>query len=259
MNYFARIKDTITKIVQGKSEHQFLHFLHIGKTGGTALVYALNQHGYCVQSPQRAQANMPDIYDLNTHDENSPLTIYIHPHNEPLRSVPVGKKVFFFLRDPISRCISGFYSRQRQGQPRYNSSWSKGEQQAYEQFSTINELGLALSSKNRDEKALAQKAMRNIQHVRDSYWMWFESEEYFRSRQGDIFFVGFQENLATDFEKLKAKLKLPANVSLPNDVVLAHKNPADVDKKLDQVAQQNLRRWYKDDYRLIALCKELIS
>jgi hypothetical protein len=258
MNQLEYIKNKIIGLVRGKPEKKSLHFLHIGKTGGTAIVHALNEHGYCVQSEQRAQANLPDIYNLNQHDENSTLMIYIHPHNERLRSVPEGEQVFFFLRDPISRCISGFYSRQRQGQPRYNSPWSDGERLVYEHFTTINQLGLALSSENPDEKALAQQAMQTIQHVRDSYWKWFENEAYFRSRQADIFFVGFQENLNNDFEKLKARLKLPASVTLPSDMILAHKNPADVDKTLHPTAQQNLRRWYKNDYRLIALCKELI-
>lgn len=257
MNQLERIKNKIIGFAGGKPQKKRLHFLHIGKTGGTAIVYALNEHSYCVQSEQRAQANLPDIYNLKPHDENSPLTIYIHPHNEPLRSVPEGEQVFFFLRDPISRCMSAFYSRQRQGKPRYNSPWSEGEQLAYEHFTSINQLGLALSSEDPAEKALAKKAMRNIQHVQDSYWKWFENEEYFRSRQADIFFVGFQEHLTRDFEKLKAKLKLPANITLPNDVVLAHKNPVEVDKTLDPIAQQNLRRWYKDDYRFIKLCREL--
>jgi hypothetical protein len=255
MNYFVRVKDKITKLIQPKPEKKCLHFLHIGKTGGTAIVYALNQHGYCVQSPQRTRANLPDIYSLNQHAENTQLVIYIHAHNEPLQSIPEGEKVFFFLRDPISRFTSGFYSRQRQGKPRYNSPWSEAEKMAYEHFETINQLGLALSSKDSGEKERAKKAMRNIQHVRDSYWKWFENEAYFRSRQADILFIGFQENLTQDFERLKAKLKLPDNVTLPSDTVLAHKNPPDVDKKLDPIALHNLKEWYKEDYRFIELAK----
>lgn len=259
MSYFARIKEEISKIIHKQPEHQFLHFLHIGKTGGTALVYALNEYGYCAQSPERARANRPNLYNLNPQPENSKLTIYVHAHNETLRSVPEGEKFFFFLRDPISRFTSGFYSRQRQGKPRYNSPWTEAEKRAYERFEIVNQLALALTSANPDEKKAAENAMKSIQHVRDSFWEWFENEEYFRSRWADIFFIGFQETLAQDFETLKAKLHLPANVSLPSDVVLAYKNVADVDKKLDPIALQNLKDWYKDDYRLIELCKEFLK
>lgn len=259
MDYFARMKEKISRLVHRQAEHQFLHFLHIGKTGGTALVHALNEHGYCAQSPERVRANLPNLYQLKPQPENSKLTIYVHAHNEALRSVPEGEPFFFFLRDPISRFTSGFYSRQRQGKPRYNSPWSEGEKRAYERFETVNQLGLALTSSNPDEKDAAKKALKNIQHVRDSYWGWFENEAYFRSRWADLFFIGFQETLMQDFETLKTKLHLPKNVTLPSDVVLAHKNPADVDKQLSPVALQNLKDWYKADYRLIELCKEFLQ
>ncbi len=44
-----------------------------------------------------------------------------------LRNITEGEGIIFFLRDPTSRFVSGFYSRQRQGQPRYYSPWSSDE------------------------------------------------------------------------------------------------------------------------------------
>jgi hypothetical protein len=258
VEYLESFKKKILEVTQKASKKKCIHFLHIGKTGGTAVVHALNQRHLCVQS-RWVRWNAPDLYRLNRPSENKLLTVYVHPHNESLRDVPDGEKVFFFLRDPISRFISGFYSRQRQGQPRYNSPWSRHEKIAYQRFRTINQLALALSSTDATEKAMAEKAMQSIQHVRDSYWKWFRGEEYFMSRLADIFFVGFQENLAQDFGILKSKLNLPNDVELPTDDVLAHKNPLDVDKTLDDKAMANLKQWYKDEYRFISLCKEVLS
>jgi len=62
---------------------QILHFLHIGKTGGSAVKYAISQHSI-----------------------DSRYEIHLHPHVVRLNDVPKGEKVFFLLRDPISRFIS---------------------------------------------------------------------------------------------------------------------------------------------------------
>ena len=218
--------------MQGK---QFVHFLHIGKTGGSAIHYAMRQ------------------YPADSH-----YVIYLHKHNVKLRDIPNGERVVFFLREPTSRFISGFYSRQRQGQPKYFSRWSLDEKNAFEEFSTPNQLAIAISSTDDEEKRKAHMAMKSIQHVRDLYGKWFESEGYFRSRLSDIFFIGFQKCLAEDFEILKSKLGLPKNAKLPNDDILAHRNPAELDKTLTKKAIENLKNWYKDDFKFIILCEEII-
>lgn len=219
--------------LQGK---QFVHLLHIGKTGGTALKHALQQQ---------------------------PVTrryvVFLHPHRIRLRDIPEGERVFFFLRDPIPRFISGFYSRQRQGRPRIFSPWSREESEAFNRFHTPNELALGLSADSREKKEAAERAMRGIQHVRDSYWYWFENEEYFLSRRQDILFIGRQERLADDFEILKQKLGLSSRLSLPSDDLTAHRNPAGLDTRLDEEAMRNLQEWYQADYRFLELCQTWIG
>jgi hypothetical protein len=219
---------------QKMQERQPVHFLHIGKTGGTAITYALSPY-----------------------PETDRYVIFRHDHDAKLRDIPKGEGVFFFLRDPIDRFVSGFYSRQRQGQPRIFSPWSDDEKIAFEKFSTPNELAASLSSVDEEKRASAQKAMRSIGHVRNSFWQWFESDEYFRSRVSDIFFIGFQESLTNDFEILKSKLGLPDSVKLPDDDIKAHRNPVDLDKSLEDKAVENLRHWYRDDFKLFDNCKEI--
>jgi len=211
---------------------QVVHFLHVGKTGGSAVKHALK--------PYRSASR---------------YALVLHGHRSKLREVPAGDKVIFCLRDPISRFISGFYSRQRQGRPRNFVPWTASEKAAFGRFHTPNELARALSSADGAEREHATEAMRAIYHVSNRYSQWFESEAYLLSRAPDIFFVGFQETLDEDFELLKSELGLPASVKLPVDDIIAHKNPANLDKQLDRQAVENLNRWYADDFRFVEICR----
>lgn len=219
--------------IQGK---RVLHFLHLGKTGGTAVKHALMQ-----VPPGRR------------------YVLYLHSHNVILEDIAKGEGVFFCVRNPTARFISGFYSRQRQGQPRHFSPWSPEEKSAFEFFSTPNQLGKALSSQDLALKQRAINAMKNIKHINSSYWDWFKDEDYLRSRQSDIFFIGFQEQLTENFEILKKRLGFPEIIELPKDDFHAHRNPIHLDKSLEAQAVKNIRDWYQDDYRFIELCREIVN
>jgi len=119
-------------------------------------------------------------------------------------------------------------------------------------------LAIVISSPNIDEKDRAYSAMKCIKHVKSSYWDWFESEQYFRSRLSDIIFIGLQESLVDDFDILKLKLDLSENGELPSNDILAHRNPTNLEKALTYKAVENLKKWYNEDFKFIALCGELI-
>jgi len=233
---FSSIGKRLLRAIDRMRGKKYVHVLHIGKTGGTAIKDALKPH-------RRAGR----------------YVIRLHSHNVSLRDVPEGEYVVFFLRDPISRFISGFFSRQRQGMPRRFCPWSADENIAFQEFATPNKLAVALSSGNEEEKARAMKAIQNVEHVKTSYWDWFENESYYLSRLSDIFFIGFQENLSADFELLKSALGLPRGVSLPSDDIRAHKTPAGLDRTLEEKAVENLKRWYARDYDFIRLCRDTIK
>jgi hypothetical protein len=208
-----------------------IHLLHIRKTGGSALWHAIKAHA---RTDRRA--------------------IIHHPHTTLLSHVPRGEKAIFFLRDPLTRFVSGFYCRQRQGLPRYDSPWKHGERAAFERFHTPNELARTLSSPHRVQRELAWAAMGNIQHL-CSTLTWLESEAYLRSRLPEIFYIGFQETLNEDFEHLKQKLSLPAPLRISDDEVAAHRNPAHLDYHLDDLAVANLRAWYETDQCILDFCR----
>ena len=80
-----------------------LHFLHIGKTGGSAVKEAI--------------AGRPGIA--------------LHEHGARLRDIPQGEPVFFTVREPLARYVSAFNSRLRAGRPRYDVPWSPDEAKAF--------------------------------------------------------------------------------------------------------------------------------
>lgn len=218
-------------IIYNNSNLNRVHFLHIGKTGGSALKYALK-----------------DILSTKTH-----LLILHEKHHITLKHLPKGEKVIFAVRNPVERYISGFCSRLRKGRPKYNYQWSKGEEEAFTLFNTPNELAISLSSKDVKLRSKAFKAMRSIQHVRSSYWDWFINEEFFYDRIKDVLFVCQQEQLDDDFDKVKNILNIPESIILPNDAVLAHKNPFEMDRELSNKAIENLKEWYTKDYEFLKL------
>jgi hypothetical protein len=216
---------------------EYIHFLHIGKTGGTAVKHAINEAGTLT----------------------SDYKVELHPHHVKLKDVKPGEGLIFFLRDPIKRFTSGYFSRQRQGKPRYFWPWNEDEKLVFETFTTPNDLALGLASDDPERKRIAEMGMRGIKHIKDSFWDWFGDEEYFKSRSGDIFFIGFQESLNDDFIALKKKLGLAEKASLPNDNVKAHKNPESANTRLSEEAISILKEWYKEDYRFMEICKGLIQ
>ncbi|RWC62587.1 sulfotransferase family 2 domain-containing protein [Mesorhizobium sp.] len=209
-----------------------VNFLHVGKTGGTALIEAIRE--------------FPSSLDLQT-----------HPHGIRLSDIPKGDKVFFVLRDPIDRFVSGFYSRQRRGLPCYNGPWTRGEEVAFSAFPTANSLAEALSSKTVERKAAAEHAMEAIDHVRTSFYDWFHNDDYFLSRINDVLFIGMVQHLNAEFEKLKLLIGMPTEAQLPQDHLRTHRNPSHVDRSLSPVGKANLHMWYKKDYLFFGLCNRI--
>lgn len=211
------------------------YFIHVGKTGGSAIVFALKGH------------TKAHVYNLK-----------FNGHKTKLTDIPVGEKLFFCVRDPIDRFVSGFYSRQRQGRPKYNSPWRKEEKIAFETFKTPNELALALSSDNESYKSQAEFAMNSIAHVKNSYWDWFINETCLKKRIPDILFVCHQNNLKEDFITLKNILGIPDQVELPGkSSVAAHANPEGLDRTMTDKAKLNLKSWYAADYSFLELIQDI--
>ncbi len=210
-----------------------LHVLHVGKTGGTALNHVLVEHAGVTR-----------------------YRLVFGGHQLTVADVPVGERFMFFIRDPLSRFVSAFNSRLREGRPRYHYPWRDEEKVAFAVFKTPNELATALSADDSSLRKQAEAAMQGIGHLNTGYSYWFGDESSFRARVPDLFFIGFQERLDEDFETLKQRLGIPVGAELPRGD-LAHEAPAELDTQLGEAARANLARWYAEDLAFVQRCREL--
>lgn len=212
-----------------------VHFLHIPKTGGSAVRHALRE-----------------AWSFR-------YRLVLHSHGVTLQRIPRGEAVVAFLRDPITRFYSAFYSRKRQGRPRYDVPWSDAERLAFERFPHANDLAEALSAPLETDRWAARIAMASIQHVNAPMSDWLGTPEYVLTRKEDLLYVGFQETLNADYEKLCRRLGLHAQLGLPSDAVLAHRNPVDAGPPLTERSVANLSIYYKSDVQLLSRLRQVAS
>jgi len=205
-----------------------VHFLHVGKTGGTAIKGALS--GYPL--PWRTERR---------------LVIVFHGHGTTLEDIPRDDRFFIFLRDPVARFVSGFNSRKRKGLPRRYVPWSKNERRAFERFATAGELADALQSMDAETARLARKAMQSIEHVASFQADWLgRVPSELEQRAAQLVLLGRQETLEADFEALKSALGLDPTLELPTSERSAHRAPPTAPLTPQQSAA--IRNWYARDY-----------
>lgn len=215
-----------------------VHLIHIGKTGGTAVKRAV----------RRVAGRKTH---LTPHGE-----LALHRHAFGLMDIERADFALFCVRDPLTRYLSGFYSRLRKGQPRYYFEWTDDERVAFEAFPTPQLLATGLASRDEDVRAAAVQAMRRVRHLRPMK-RWLTSPEFLEENLSRIVYIARQETLNADWPQMRAVLGLPEHIDLPTDSVRAHRHDPDEDWHLDETARAALLEWYAMDVRLLDYCDGL--
>ena len=214
-----------------------IHFLHISKTGGTNLVNLL----------EKVNADQDRYFFIK------------RGHDTRLRDLPKSHRYFFTVRDPISRFVSGFYSRQREGKPRHLVEHTTEERLAFAQFAKPNELAAALQpdhSKYRE----AVEAVNSISHTRRHMFHNFGDSFDFLSERPPLMVLR-QEHLSEDVISLFCQLGIDIDPTLSTDPRVAHNNDYGGFGAIPLTAMEsnNVRRWYQRDYELLSSIEETVG
>jgi hypothetical protein len=212
-----------------------LCMIHIGKTGGTALKTVL--HAY------------------NARRDSDPIELFRHEMTLPrLVAESSFSKAIFFVRDPLSRFVSGFNSRLRGDPRKKKANWSPEERFAFSRFTTPNDLAEALSSPTKRKDA--ERAMRGIQHVREPLSYYLGSTGFLERNKDRIFFIGRQETFDDDVVCLKRMLGVEPEILPPSGREDANRTPPTMSTELSKRAIGNIKPWYEEDYPILEWCLE---
>lgn len=211
-----------------------VHFLHLGKCGGTAI-------GSLVPSINRMQAT---------------YRVIRQGHHTFLRDLPVDDAYFFSIRDPMTRFVSGFYSRKREGWPRTVSPWNSYERAAFATFDHATDLAEALF--RTDQVGIAARgAIKAIEHTAMDQVQWFYGAGNFLEVRPPLFIIR-QEHLTSDLDVLCERMGVEEKLTPATDEITSHRNEYRGVPCLSDTATANLRNWYAQDIWFYDMCARWI-
>lgn len=211
-------------------------FLHIGKTGGSFLK------------------------SLATTNSGKPESLYLGNHSDTLissiKNFGRKRRLAFFFRDPEARFISGFYSRMRQGRPKYNVSWTPAEAVAFSFFHTPHALAEALYSQDERLKSAARFAMASIFHLKHGYEHYLHSPNaiQYEMEAGNIVVCCETAKIDTHLGDILKSLHIPASSSLEE---AKNSAPDPVVATFSEIARENLKKFCVREFEIYAACKKV--
>jgi hypothetical protein len=235
------VKATLKKVFgrasrESKDPREKIHFLHIGKTAGTQFEL-LADHLNATQTGFR---------------------IIKENHLFDLRNLSIGQPYLFSIRSPHGRFKSGFYSRKRQGLPRYDNPWSPYEVPAFEWFEHANDLAEALFEDGK-QGYRAMSALQAIGHCAKQQVQWFNKCGTFMEVNPPLAILR-QEHFGDDVALLLGQLNVDAaDMTMSEDDDKAHKTDYSDIPPLSEKALINLRMWYAPDYEFCKWCDRWVE
>ena len=213
-----------------------VHYLHIGKTAGTQIARVSEQ--------------------INRKADKA--KILQHHHDISLDDLPSDACYFFSIRDPVTRFVSGFYSRKRKGRPRYYSEWSDSERAAFSKFEHAEDLAKTLYSES-DSDAL--QAIASIRHLAVKQHEYFKFHgDFLKSRppMGIVRVENFEEDLQRLITKIDADIDF-SELDITTDPVKSHANDYSETPSLSDQSIENLKKYLYEDFVFYAQCTHWIQ
>lgn len=208
-----------------------IHFLHVPKTAGSQIKLVARQ------------VNQGRVRNR----------IREHEHEIRLLDLPNAQRYFFSTRDPISRFRSAFHWRvtKRSKQPEIRRNTC--ETHAFQQFASANELAEALFLAGRlgIDAALAMKTIRHASRNLVDTFTLHGLDLFLRP---PVWIIRI-EHLQEDMAEFLRRIGYNGPVKLAGDDPAARKQTYDGAPPLSDLAKQNLRRWYAQDFEFLRGCE----
>lgn len=235
LGYTVEKKKVIIPTDARGEKRQRIHYLHIGKTAGTALKQLM----------------------VDVNKTQSKWVFLEYGHSVVLKDLPREDAYCFSVREPVSRFYSAFYNRKNQGYPGAFSAWSAEEVIAFNHFPEANDLAESLFEDGRRGE-MAMWAMNSIGHVSTTQLGWFHGKTNLFERRPPLFVLR-QSKLQSDAEHMLRLLGVKDQLELKRDTVGMHKNDYSKVPPLSQKAKENIAKWFAADcefYKFVDLWVE---
>ncbi len=218
-----------------KQGHPKICLLHPGKTGGTYLKSIIRYNKTLWTRPIK----------LLSHRETMAST---------LKDFGADRQIAFSFRNPVDRFVSAFYSRLRQGRPKYNRMWSPAEAVSFLYFESANELAEALNSENERTKSAAYYAFNSIMHIKTNYRFHFESLARLKDEAPNIVACMDVANFDTGLPAFMDQIGI-SDFTMP-DAIDRHANPEEANA-LSDAALANLKSFWALEFEFYDAFKEI--
>ncbi|MDP2293309.1 MAG: sulfotransferase family 2 domain-containing protein [Actinomycetota bacterium] len=166
-----------------------------------------------------------------------------------------GTPIVFFVRDPVTRFVSGFNNFRRGVVHKpLGKVPSQIELIAYTVFPTANHLAEALTSDDERMRSTAEWAMGSLGFLANHLTHNLDSPATVDRHLAQIALIGLFEEFADSVEAMRSALHLPDSLRLPEDESRAHRGLSHVPSGLSPAGRAAVAHWYRDDIAIYEHC-----
>ena len=233
------------------TEANFTIFIHVGKTGGSNIDLALGTSGiqnyfkihipYRRETAEECLTRLPCLARSASHQMQDPIRVAI-AQSQGIQ----GAQFITWVRDPVQRFVSSFNWRMHiwktspEGPTRSYRHAKREKEFLLEDFTSVNDLGERLFIDPR-----AKEATETIVHLLEGPGFYFSGGEFIRKHFGSFIFVGVQEFMNEDIQRLGEIIGHRLTIR-PE-----YKSTTTTNASLSKTATQNIQKLLKLDYDTI--------
>jgi len=219
-----------------------IHFIHIGKCGGTALLIAFKEQEIKLDDFHLQKPKKPEKDDKYIIWIRNPLHRFVSAFNFSLALVNTPTKGLKPDSLTIYNCLAPARIRYKM---KHDHTFSKKYDDLINFFQTPNCLAEALSSQDEEIKTKALILMNDpLEHINKGIGWYLNNGDFIKENKEKIIFVGKTESMKVDTLNLSKTLGIPVQIS-KNKI----RENASYSKYLSQLAVKNLLNFYHNtDY-----------